>query len=494
MSTDFSRTYMPPGVYIDEDESVVVSSTGVPPTLVALVGPTRGYQVHVEQVPFSSTDPVRLSQKGADIASISIVVAADRTVVAPTDYTATKVNQGADTQDYEVEVTKGEDSTVADNALVFITYNYTDPTYFDPKTVDNFEDVKDLYGEPLNLAARTSTDSTYEYVLSPLSLAAKVAFENGATELVLCAAAPVDPAASTDAAKSASRRTNLAAAYEKTSTLPSVNLLVGLATGIATADATGALTDLSTHLSNAADDGFPRFGVIGFDAAVTTAPDALLATSGVKNKRLMLAYVGPSGLLMYSGTANATFAASHAYLAAAYAGRMASLATQRALTKQSVSSFYGLAGTPLSNSLKNQYSQAGVAVAEVNRLGRLVVRHGVTTDNTNVNTREASVVRARDALVSMVANGFADSDLIGQPVDDEILLVVKAAVQDFLETAVLGGVIVAYSGLAVRQRSTDMTVVEVKFAYKPAYPLNYIAISFSIDMTTASVDDTTAAA
>jgi hypothetical protein len=39
--------------------------------------------------------------------------------------------------------------------------------------------------------------------------------------------------------------------------------------------------------------------------------------------------------------------------------------------------------------------------------------------------------------------------------------------------------------LAVRQTSsTDPTVVEVKFAYKPAYPLNYIVISFSIDMST----------
>lgn len=493
MSTDFSRTYMPPGVYIDEDESVVVSSTGVPPTLVALVGQTRGYQVNVEQVPFGATS-VTLSKQGIDVDSVEVVVASDRTTVDPTDYTATKVAQGTATGDYYVELAATGQNDLDEGTLVFVTYNHTPLDYFDPKTVRSFEDVKDLYGEPLNLTPMGLNDPSYQYVLSPLSLAAKVALENGATELVLCAAEPAPAEATTAAAKSTAFRTNLAAAYAKTATLPSVTVIVGVASGIATADATGALTDLSNHVSVTADDGFPRFGVIGFDADVTTAPDALISTSGAKNKRVMLAYVGPGGLLMYSGGANATFTASHAYLAAAYAGRMASLPVQRSLTKQSVSSFAGLAGTPLSNSLKNQYSQAGVAVAEVNRLGRLVVRHGVTTDNTNVNTREAAVVRARDALVSMVSNGFAESDFIGQPVDEEMVYTVKSAMQGFLETAVASQMVVSYSGLAVRQRSTDPSVIEVKFGYKPAYPLNYISVSFSIDMTTAAVNDLAEAA
>ena len=42
----------------------------------------------------------------------------------------------------------------------------------------------------------------------------------------------------------------------------------------------------------------------------------------------------------------------------------------------------------------------GIAVAESDRFNRIVVPHGVTTDMTNVNTREAAVVRAKDALVT----------------------------------------------------------------------------------------------
>lgn len=487
-TTDFSRNYLPPGVYIEENTSLVVASTGVPPTRVALVGPGRGYQIAVEQIPLGPT-AIRLSRQGIDLASISVVAASTRVEVPATDYQATKVDQNENVeQDYYVTIAETSENDLADGSMVFVTYNYQPVDYFDPKLVRSYEDVKDLYGEPLNLAP-VGENETYEYVLSPLALAAKIALENGATELVLCAAALPSAAATTDAAKSAERRTALAAAYEKVATLPEVNIVVGLPTGVIAADAGGAALDLANHVTNATNDGFARFGVIGFDVSVSTAPDALLATAGVKNKRLMLAYTGPGGLLMYSGGANATFAASHAYLAAAYAGRMAALPVQRSLTKQVISSFSGLGGTPLSNALKNQYAQAGVAVAEVDRLNRLVVRHGVTTDPSNVNTREAAVVRARDTLVSLVSNGFAESDLVGQPIDDEVLFVVKSTMQGFLETAVDVEMIVNYSGLAVRQRSTEPSVVEVKFAYKPAYPLNYIAVSFSIDMATAAVAD-----
>ncbi len=60
-----------------------------------------------------------------------------------------------------------------------------------------------------------------------------------------------------------------------------------------------------------------------------------------------------------------------------------------------------------------------------------------------------------------------------------------------LEHAVLTGTIVAYTGLAVRQRSLDPTVIEVKFSYLPAYPLNYIVISFSVNVATGATEGLT---
>lgn len=487
MALDFSRNYAPPGVYIEESESTLVVPTGIPPTLVALVGPARGYQINTEQVTLDSEEGVTLAKKGIDTASAEVRVATTGATVPTEDYTVAKVGTPTD-QDYFSTFTASADPSVPEGTVVFVTYRYTDPDYYVPKRFENFEDVKDVYGEPLNTTVANPGDTDYQYVTSPLSLAAMIAMQNGATDLVMCAATPPGAEATTDAAKSTARRTALNAAYDKVRTNPSVNVLVGVTTGIAEADASGALTDLRSAVTVAANDGFFRFGVIGFDPEVTTAPDSLLATSGAADRRLMFAYAGPGGVQMYSGPGNSTFAVGHQYLAAAYAGRMAGLPVQRSLTKQVVAGFSGLAGTPLSNSLKNQYSASGIAVAEIDRFNRLVVRHGVTTDPTNVNTREASVVRARDALVTALNDGMSTSGLVGEPIDGDLLLSVKSAVQGVLEGAVADEAILEYNSLGVRQASTEPSVVEVKFQYKPAYPLNYIVISFSIDMSTGVTD------
>ncbi len=492
MSTDFSRSYQPPGVYIEEEQTAVVSTTGIPPTLVCIVGEASGHQTSTEQIPFGE-DVVTLTKQGIDTASITVVVSGTNEVVGSADLVITKVSQNPTvTQDYFVTLGAGAGNDLPQGTPVFVTYEYTTADYFEPKRVTNFDDVQALYGEALNLTEGAAHTSGYQHILSPLSLGAKVALENGATELVLCATAA--PTGSTDSARSSSRRTNLKAAYEKTATLASVNVLVVLSTGIATADASGVLTDISGHVDRAETEDYARFAVVGFDAAVTTAPDELISASGIKNKRMMLAFAGPGGMNMYSGSTNSTFSVSHAYLAAGYAGKMASLPVQQSLTKQPIFSFSGVVGAPLTNSLKNQYAQGGVAVAEISRLNRLVVRHGRTTDSTNINTREAAVVRARDALVTLVSNGFADANLIGQPVDEDLVFAIKSMMQGYLETSVQTETIIAYSGLAVRQRPDDPSVVEIKFAYRPAYPLNYIAISFSIDTSIGTIVDTTDAA
>lgn len=486
MALDFSRNYSPPGVYIEESDTTLVSPTGIPPTLLALVGPTRGYQVNTEQVPLAAED-FRLAKQGIDTESVVVTVASTGAAVPEGDYTLTESGPTSD-QEFYVDMAAAADPATALGTTLLITYRYTDPEYFAPKQVESFEDVKDLYGEPLNTTVASPGDTDYQYVTSPLSLAAMVALQNGATELVLCAAEPPDAGATTDAAKSTARRTALSEAYAKIATDASVTVLVAVTDGIDTADADGALVDLKTAINTAAQNGFPRFGVIGFDPDVDTDPDELLSSSGAADRRLMLAYAGPSGLKMHSGPGNSSFAVGHQYLAAAYGGRMAALPVQYSLTKQVIAGFSGLAGVPLANSLKNQYSSAGIALVEQDRFGRLSVRHGVTTDPSNVNTREASVVRAKDSLVVGLDEGVNGSGLIGAPLDGDLLLSVKSAVQGILESATNDEVILEYTGLAVRQTSADPTVVEVKFAYKPAYPLNYIVIAFSIDMSTGAID------
>lgn len=487
MPTDFVHGYSPPGVYVEDTPSVLVGSTGLPPTVVALVGPAVGHRHGVEQFTLA-TVAWRLAQRGVALASVAITRVDTGAVVAPTDYTLTPTSSPSASSDYYVDVVRAGGGSLSGDTPVFIAYDYTDPTYYDPRSFANFEDVKDFYGEPLNLTPPTVGQSGYQAVLSPLSLAAKISFENGAGELVLCATTPPPSSATTLSAVSAARRTALVAGYAKLTSNYDVNVVVPVTDGVADGDATGVGGDLQTHVNTAAAASFFRVGVLGLDPTITIAPDVLANTGSFRSSRLVLAYAAPGGLSYFNGLANQSLALGHQYLAAALGGRLAALPVQKALTREVVRSFSGIVGTPLSLSTKNQYSAAGVSVAEPNRLAQIVVRHGVTTDSSSLITRELSVVRARDALVSLIELGVESAALIGQPIDVNTPLNVKGVVAGLLEHAKITGAIVDYTGLQVRQRSTDPSVIEVKFGYLPPYPTNYIVVTFAINVVTGDTN------
>jgi hypothetical protein len=454
---------------------------------VAFVGLSVGHQTKTEQVTLHATAS-RLSVQGIDHSSVSVLRVSDNSPVLTADYTMTDTPAGPlGAQDYWTDIDLAANAATPDGTAVWVTYNYVTPTYFTPRTLDNFEDVKALYGTPMNLSPQAAGDTTYKAVNSPLALAAQFALLNGAAEVVLV------PIQATAASTSAQIRSALAAAYAQIETDYAISLVVPLTDGISNADAPGVGLDLLAHVTTASNDGFLRTAILGFDPAVTEAPDALVTTGGFKSKRIMLAYASPQGLNVYNGSANQTSVVGHQYLAAAYAGTALSLPVQKSLTKEQISGFAGLAGVPLSNALKNQYSAAGVAVTEIDRRGRLVVRHGLTTDRSNINTAELSVVRSRDTMVTVLQNGVDESQLVGTPIDANTPLNVKSVVAGLLEFALSMGVFENYTGLQVRQASVDPSVIEVKFAYQPAYPLNYILISFSINVTNGDTTLTTTA-
>src|SRR5207245_1613238 len=131
-----------------------------------------------------------------------------------------------------------------EGTVIAVTYNYQDPAYFDPQSYDNFEDVKDAFGEPLNFTPPAPGDTSYQPVLSPLSLAAQIEFANGARSLVLVPVAA--PTTGTAAERSSALRSSLATAYAKIVTDPSVTIVIPVTAGILPADASTAANDLKT--------------------------------------------------------------------------------------------------------------------------------------------------------------------------------------------------------------------------------------------------------
>jgi hypothetical protein len=520
---DFTQ-YQPPGVYVQDTTTPLVNSTGSEATAVCLIGGSVGYQSWVEVINLD-WDPtansgagagvgVALSHRGVYMSSSSggtshtssaiaapVVTRAATGVVLVegTDYSLSFDTTGgggvANGVAYVTALASG-----LDGVAVVVAYNYADTSYTSPKLFTNYGDLAAAYGTPLALAAPANPNTSQ--VISPLSLAAKVAFENGATEVLTVA---LDPSISV-------LRDAFNDAYAKVETDFRVGTVVPILVEATPTTATTTLanvenlaSDLRVHCVNASNEGFPRVGVFGATAGMLntlgTAPagsaDFIALSAAVGNKRVMQAY--PNVLNLYNGNTNSNIEVDGSYLAVAYAAQLANKGVHQGLTRVSVNSFSGIPARVQklqTKSFKDSLSRAGVAVAEINRQNVLVCRHGVSTDVSSVLTREFSITRQNDALYYLLYDGIDRTGMVGGPITVDTVLSVKGVVVGILENAKANQIIVDYQAPAVRQQvlpTGDPTSIEVKFAWLPAVPLNYIVVSYAIDLNTGAYADITPA-
>jgi len=474
VSLDFA-TYRPPGTYIEETQSPVTSRVGTAPTLVALVGPSVGYRTYSETVTLTDTTPVALTKLGGITGSVKVTSLDGSTIYQlATDY-AVAATLGADNNaqtltDNGMTIARISDGAIANPGAVRVSYHYADSTYYDAVRVEDFELVKDLYGEPF--------DPSTGVITSPLSMAASIAFNNGARELVLVATAGTTTVTSAQ----------LAAAYPKIANLHEVGIVVPVTAGVSVgSDLITVANDLVNHCNQSSDGGFFRIGIMGADNGYSGDPTTISVAAN--SARCMVAW--PNKLLYYNVFSAQAVEVGGQYLAAAYAGRLASLNVQEGLTRKGISGFAGIASSALqtmSRSSKDSWSNGGVAVTELTRQNTLIVRHGTSTNTSTTAAREVSVTRAKDRMVQLIQDSIDSAQLVGSPITSTSVVQVKSIVQGALEACKDAGTIIDYTALAGRMKPGDPQVVEIKFQYKPAWPLNYVLVSFSIDTTTGSTD------
>lgn len=470
-----SGEYVPPGVYIEEETSALVSVVGTRPTVVAIVGPSVGYRVNTEAVVLTGTTPVSLAKVGINGPTSTVggfqVAAADGTLYTnTTDFVVADGGGGLTTI-----ARPSSGSAIGTGSTVYVTYRYADDDYHAPLYAQDYDDVREAFGDAVNLATGEIT--------SPLSLAAKVAFENGAGRLVLVA---------TEDTADAATRDGLSDALDKLGALNDVNIVVPLPVGLtadtgSAGDVENVANDLRLHVETQSGMSQFRMGIIGFETSVTRAPESMVAT--FRSPRVVMAW--PNRLSYYNGPTNSMIEVGGYYLAAAYAGRLASQAVQMPLTKKPIRGFAGMPASMVSSmnvANKNTWSAAGIAVTEIGRDGAMTVRHGTTTQRDSIDHREISVVRAKDSLVDLLQTTMDRSGLIGSPITDETMGLVKSVVTGVLETAVNLGTVFSYANVKVRQQPGDPSIIEVKFQYQPAYPINYILVVFSVNTITGETD------
>jgi len=173
------------------------------------------------------------------------------------------------------------------------------------------------------------------------------------------------------------------------------------------------------------------------------------------------------------------------YAAAGVAGMLASRKISSTLTRKNLVGFSDLVEN-LSRQNKTEDSSRGLFVIEQNGYV-LQVRHALTLNTISVDKSELSVVRAKQKVINSLRL-TVDEQVIGRVVaDNNAPLIVASAIGGSLSTMVDDGDIVAFSDVQAKILSYSPTTIEVRFSYRPAFPVNYINIRFSIDLTSGSL-------
>jgi hypothetical protein len=531
--TDFTK-YQPPGVYVSEVFGGVAGGGFGQDVVVALVGEGLGTQAATDQLQLSGTDTADLtyydivgSVVGFGIEtglSYADGVAFDVTDATTARHVARKLTpvanelvwglsgtlpakltnpfyvesgtvvvknnggtvtyeEGAD-HDYVIDYDSGTIARTSGSTIpsglaegsalkvsysycaiksghrVAFSYQYTPSGYSDLYLFTDFEDVARFYGQPLSSAG---------VVQSELSLGAYFAFRNGA-DAVYCVA--VTPAGASIVIG------DWETAVAKLEVPDDIDIIVPVS-GDAAVHAV-----VEAHVNAMVASNMERRAIVGQDGAGSPVASASLisAASTIDNQRVAL--VSPSSIVYFNPQTNAEMVLGSQYFAAALAGVAAAQVPYMPLTMKTVSGFLKM-NEARSKSVKNNEARGGLCVFEdVN--GSIRIRHGLMTDPTSVHTREWSVVFAKDRMIQTLRSTY--EDIIGQPILEDTTFIVKSLTVGALEQLKFSGYINDYSEAKVRQNTEDPTLIEVKFEYKPTYPLNYVYIQFAVDMTSGNIE------
>lgn len=476
---------MEPGVYVSSDTTGSVAAVGVNGTVICLVGNGLGYNIYTESVSFAGGSTVQLTQQGIDVSSISVSgpVAVSGMPVqtqfvadaggTPHDYSTNQTGSGTATT---TTLTRTSSGQISSGGTVVVTYHYTDPLYFSVRRFSDYSSFEDAYGVPFDPATGE--------IQSELSLAAQLAFQNGASLIY-------GVALSGSGSQSAQMQSALAL------TLPNydINLVVTLNDGAVDGSTAQSLASvLGGHLQAAEAEGFLRLGLFGVAQQFQGVTPDVVARQ-INNRRVIV--VWPQAFLYYNSLINATQLLDGYFFAAACAGKLAGQNVNRGLTQSQIRSFSGIPATvvnTMTTANKNSWSSSGVSVAEIGRSGQLVIRHGVTTQVDFTQNREISIVREGDAIVNLIQTALNQAGLIGDPITVDTPYSIKAIIAGALETARASETIQAYTELLVRQQALpngDPTVIECSFKWAPTYPLNYITVVLTLDLNTGNLTATT---
>jgi hypothetical protein len=363
-------------------------------------------------------------------------------------------------------------------------------------------DVVDRFGDVYE------TDGT---IHSPLSFAAQIAFENGSNSVLL---QPLFTLNATGTTRQQPNSAGDSTAWDNTfialQSVSNINIIVPIVgTGMTLPTTTGgaaATIDQSKNVHNRLknhivtmlnDEDQYIIGIVGYDGSSSATGLGSNDMIGYANNLRInhqsqgydqqMVFVSTTKLQRPVSVARTSVALNVGgqYAAVAIGAMATSRQVSTSLTRKNLSGFSAVLDVRTKKQ-KNAEAEAGMFVVEqVN--GYVQARHALTMDNVGgVSRSELSVVRAKHFMMSSLKN-TVDTQLIGNVVaDGNAPLVISTTISSTLETLKNNGDIVDYSDVQARTLTVNPTAVDVRFNYRPAFPVNYINIGFSIDLSTGN--------
>lgn len=495
-----SNTYTPPGVTVTESVDPSISPLLATSSQVCLVGPAEGVLFKTDTVTLTAEEAVTLPgvQASDTMVSGAIIKIVDATNPAKSEEQSEgKYAEGATGFVFSSSahtIKRGASSIIPSGNTVYVTYKYTPANYFAPVLMSSMTEIVERFGSLYKVDGVT--------INSPLSYAASIAFENGAQEIVLQPlyfnnAGVKQAPTSTQIATPATWSDNFAALRD----IDTINLIAPIVgQSFASVSDSVQLQIIQTaqdHLQFMRTEQQYIELIAGEDssASITVGQAATLRShattlagryGGTLAEQTVL--VGPSKFYRATPTAEGTLVAvGGQYAAAAVAGMLASRSVSQSLTRKAISGFTQI-GEVRTLAEKNADAAAGIMGVE-QKGGILQIRHGITTNTTGgAAKREVSVVRAKHVVVESLRDTI-ETQVVGNVIaDGEAPLIVRSVCIGVLEELRLANDIVAYSDVQAATASLDPTIIEIRFNYRPAFPVNFVRITFSLNLTSGTLE------
>ena len=359
-----------------------------------------------------------------------------------------------------VETFKRGGSEPSIGEAYYVSYNYT-KTDFTPKLFAKLSDVVNEYGP-------VSPDN-------PLSLAAHLAFLNGSTVIGTMQVQKTTGSSQASEAAYLTAMDDSAGDCLPGSLSPTVLVFLTPATA-------NLVKNVSIHCDVQSSIRFKaeRTAIFGFAAGTRADQVGLIAqTAGSTRVRFVYPEIATVSLTDVFGKVK-SYLVDGRYPAAALAAATTSPTIDPATPWESRQLVGFTLSRRLSTTTANQIAIKGITVLE-NKPPFVKVRHGLTSDMSNILTKTPTVIQITDEMqrrVRAVLDPFK-----GQKFLPQVLGQIEGQLSEMYKRAVAEQIIAAFKGISVIPDPEDPTGVLADSYFAPVFPLLYIQVTQRVTST-----------